>query len=96
MTTLLLLVCAAHETYANLHSIIWLWKILSGLDITYARDVGLFNIMTGVGSHSSNHPCTYCISSLTSWVKLLSCEYFKLILSSLYCGRLCQAICPRC
>ncbi len=67
MKTLLLAVCQAPETYANLQSIIQLLKIPSELDITYIGDLKLLNIVTGVGSHSSAHPCTYCISPASNW-----------------------------
>lgn len=56
---LLGLVPSAQEHYENV-SKLWLLLKINQLNCTVATDLKLANILTGIMTHSSNHPCTYC------------------------------------
>ncbi len=64
---LLLAVCPAPETHFNLQEIVSLMKINEMVDYTFAGDLNMLNLMTGVGSHASNKPCAYYISASKPW-----------------------------
>ncbi len=65
--TMLLAVCQAPETYANLRSLFTLLKASRDFECVYAADLKVVNIVTGLSSHSSRHPCPYCTSKSGLW-----------------------------
>ncbi len=65
--TMLLAVCQAPETYANLKSLFTLLKAPPDLECVYACDLKVINIATGLSSHSSRHPSPYCTSRSAHW-----------------------------
>ncbi len=56
--TMLLAVCQAPETYANLMFLFTLLKASRDFECVYAADLKVVKIVTGLSSHSSRHPCT--------------------------------------
>ncbi len=65
--TMLLAVCQAPTTCANLKSHFTLLNAPPDLECVYACDLKVSNIATGLSSHSSRHPCPYCTSKPAHW-----------------------------
>ena len=49
-----------YESVARVLSILKLDLIPSTFDLKYAADLKMINILLGLMSHSSKHPCSYC------------------------------------
>ncbi len=54
----------APETHLNCQEIVYLAKITGILDHIFTGGLKMPNLMTGVGSHASTHPCAYYISAV--------------------------------
>ncbi len=57
----------APETHVNSQEIVYLAKIYEIVDYIFTGGLEMLNLMTGIGSHASTHPCTYFISASKSW-----------------------------
>ncbi len=57
----------APETHLNRHEIVYLAKINEIVDYIFTGGLEMPNLMTGIGSHASTHPCTDYISASKSW-----------------------------
>lgn len=63
----LLLLAVGESIQENYNNIVQLWSALNinalnGFDCTIAVDLKLGNIIAGLMSHSSAHPCTWCVA----------------------------------
>ncbi len=53
----------APEAHLNCQEIVYLAKINEILDYIFTSGLEMPNLMTGIGSHASTHPCAYYISA---------------------------------
>ncbi len=66
-TTMLLVVCQAPETGFNLQEMVSLTMIKEIVDYTFAGDLKMLDLVTGIGTHASTLPCAYCITASKPW-----------------------------
>lgn len=61
----LFILALAQSTQENYENVLQLWSAINinNFDGTIATDLKLANIMTGIMSHSSMHPCTWCVAN---------------------------------
>ncbi len=57
----------ALEAHLNRQDIVYLAKINAIVDYIFTGGLEIPNLMTGIGSHASVHPCAYYISASKSW-----------------------------
>ncbi len=57
----------APETQLNLLEIVSSIQITEIVHYTCTGDLKIADLMTGIGSNASTHPCANCISSCKSW-----------------------------
>ncbi len=57
----------APEKHLNRQEIVYLEKINDIVGYIFSDGLEMPNLMTGIGSHASTHPCTYYISASKSW-----------------------------
>ena len=60
--TVMVAVCQAAETSMNLKQLVELVHLQEYLHYTFAGDLKVLNLVTGLECHSSLYPCPFCLS----------------------------------